>query len=61
MNNFKIISFNQIIHHVSKIAAWKGHKDVVEYLATKGADIYHKDNNGWTASMCGIYYLDEQF
>ena len=53
---FKFISFNGKISPYSKIAAQNGHRDVVEFLANKGADIHHKDNNGFTALMIGIYY-----
>ena len=59
MNNFKFISFNGKIFLFSGIAAQNGYKDVVEILANKGADIHHKDNNGFTALMIGIYYFDE--
>ena len=59
MNNFKFISFNGKIFLFSGIAAQNGYKDVVEFLANKGADIHHKDNNGFTALMIGIYYFDE--
>ena len=61
MNNFKFISFNGKIFLFSGIAAQNGYKDVVEFLLSKGVDIHHKDNNGWSAIMIGIYKLDEQF
>ena len=32
-------------------AAWKGHLDIVKYLAEQGADLSVKDNKGDTASM----------
>ena len=55
--NLKLISFYQIIPPLSKIAASNGHKDIVQFLASKGADIRHKKNDGWTALMWGIYDL----
>ena len=48
------ISLNQIILSHSKIAAQNGHKDVVEFFASKGADINHKNKNGLTSLMIGI-------
>ena len=41
---------------IVKKAASEGHKDVVLILASNGADINHKNNNGWTALMWGICY-----
>ena len=38
-------------------ASENGHKDIVQFLASKGADIRHKKNDGWTALMWGIYDL----
>ena len=30
-------------------------------MASKGANINQNDNNGWTALMRGIYYVDDKF
>ena len=59
MNKFKLIWFIQIIRSDYVIAAHKGHKDIVECLASKGANIHENDNKGFTALMIGIYYFDE--
>ena len=37
-----------------KKAAADGHKDVVEFLASKGAEIHHKNSDGRTALISGI-------
>ena len=52
----KFILFYKIIPHNSKIAAFGGDKDVVEFLMSNGGDIHHNDNDGSTAFMWGIYY-----
>ena len=61
INNYKSISFYQIISPLSEIAIDKGHKDVVEFLARNGADINHKDDFGRTALICGINNKDHFF
>ena len=40
----------------SEIAAQNRHKEIVEFLSRKGADFHHKDINGCTSLMRGIYY-----
>ena len=51
---FKFVSFYKIIPLYSAKAAQNGHNDVIEFLASNGADINHKNNNGWTSLMIGI-------
>ena len=53
--NFNFISFYLIIYPLFDIAAKYGHKEVVEFLASKGADIHEKKNDGSTALMSGIF------
>ena len=36
-------------------AANNGHKDVVEFLVCKDANIHQKDNYNWNALLWGIY------
>ena len=54
INNFKFISFHQIILTLFEIATNEGHQEVVEILASKGADINREDKDGWTALLQGI-------
>ena len=46
-------------HSYLNSASENGNEDIVELLASNGADINHKDNDGWTALMLGIYNLDQ--
>ena len=55
INNLKFFSFYQQFPLVSEKAAHYGHKDIVEFLASNGADIHYKNNHGWTALIWGIY------
>ncbi|EGD82898.1 hypothetical protein PTSG_03529 [Salpingoeca rosetta] len=38
------------------VAAWHGHKDVLDYLIEKGADAHAKCYNGWNAVMGAVYW-----
>ena len=51
------ITFYRLITPVSEIAASNGHKNVVEFLASNGANIDNKNKDGSTALMLGIYFL----
>ena len=55
LNVFKI---NQKIAPLFKISANEGHKDVVEILASNGADNNTEVTDGWTALTCGICYFN---
>ena len=46
------------INIVSFIASNRGHKDIIEYLLTKGADINVKAIYGWTPLHYGEYILN---
>ena len=41
-------------------AAAYGQKDIVEFLASKGADIHNENNDGMTALMSGIFNFDQK-
>ena len=48
-----------IFYNFFEKAAADGQKDVVEFLASKGADIHHENNDGMTALMSGIFNFDK--
>ena len=56
-----VFEFLKKIAPFFKIAANEGHQEVVKILASNGADINHKNNNGSTALMCGIWYFNYFF
>ena len=59
INNSKLVLIYKIIPADSLIVARGGHKEIVKFLMSNGADIHHKSNDCSTALMIGFYYWDK--